>query len=86
MNQWARLIRNLVENNRFDSSNDVVKVIQDIDVILVELVAYCKVNQGLSRVNDWVAQNTFTPKGFTNSQWEEERIKSRIEERFCLEY
>lgn len=78
VNQWARLIRNLVENNRFDSSNDVVKVIQDIDVILVELVAYCKVNQGLSRVNDWVAQNTFTPKGFTNSQWEEERIKAEL--------
>ena len=78
VNQWARLIRNLVENNRFDSSNDVVKVIQDIDVILVELVAYCKVNQGLSRVNDWVAQNTFTPKGFTNSQWEEERIKAAL--------
>lgn len=78
VNQWARFIRNLVENNRFDSSNDVVKVIQDIDVILVELVAYCKVNQGLSRVNDWVAQNTFTPKGFTNSQWEEERIKAEL--------
>ncbi len=78
VNQWARLIRNLVENNRFDSSNDVVKVIQDIDVILVELVAYCKVNQGLSRVNDWVAQNTFAPKGFTNSQWEEERIKAEL--------
>ena len=78
VNQWARLIRNLVENNRFDSSNDVVKVIQDIDVILVELVAYGKVNQGLSRVNDWVAQNTFTPKGFTNSQWEEERIKAEL--------
>lgn len=78
VNQWARLIRNLVENNRFDSSNDVVKVIQDIDGILVELVAYCKVNQGLSRVNDWVAQNTFTPKGFTNSQWEEERIKAEL--------
>lgn len=78
VNQWARLIRNLVENNRFDSSNDVVKVIQDIDVILVELVAYCKVNQGLSRVNDWVAQNTFTPKGFNNSQWEEERIKAEL--------
>ena len=78
VNQWARLITNLVENNRFDSSNDVVKVTQDIDVILVELVAYCKVNQGLSRVNDWVAQNTFTPKGFTNSQWEEERIKAEL--------
>ena len=78
VNQWARLIRNLVENNRFDSSNDVVKVIQDIDAILVKLVAYCKANQGSSRVNDWVAQNTFTPKGFTNSQWEEERIKAEL--------
>lgn len=78
VDQWARLIRNLVENNRFDSSNDVVKVIQDIDVILVELIAYCKVNQGSSRVNNWVAQNTFTPKGFTDSQWEEERIKAEL--------
>ncbi len=78
VNQWTRLIRNLIENSRFDSSSDVVRAIQDIDTILVDMVAYCKANQDSSRVNNWVAQNTFTPKGFTNSQWEEERIKAEL--------
>ena len=77
VNQWSRLIRNLIENTRFDSSNDAVRVIKDIDTMLLELTAYYKENNGSSCVNDWVAQNTtFTPKGFTNSQWEEEKIKA----------
>ena len=79
VNQWSRLIRNLIENTRFDSSNDAVRVIKDIDTMLLELTAYYKENNGSSSVNDWVAQNTtFTPKGFTNSQWEEEKIKAEL--------
>ena len=79
VNQWSRLIRNLIENTRFDSSNDAVRVIKDIDTMLLELTAYYKENNGSSCVNDWVAQNTtFTPKGFTNSQWEEEKIKAEL--------
>lgn len=79
VNQWSRLIRNLIENTRFDSSNDAVRVIKDIDTMLIELSAYYRNNNGLSCVNDWVAQNTtFTPKGFTNSQWEEEKIKAEL--------
>lgn len=47
--------------------------------MLLELTAYYKENNGSSCVNDWVAQNTtFTPKGFTNSQWEEEKIKAEL--------
>lgn len=79
VNQWSRLIRNLIENTRFDSSNDAVREIKDIDTMLLELTAYYKENNGSSCVNDWVAQNTtFTPKGFTNSQWEEEKIKAEL--------
>jgi len=79
VNQWSRLIRNLIENTRFDTSNDAVRVIKDIDTMLEGLAAYYKDNSGLSSVNDWVAQNTtFTPKGFTNSQWEEEKIKAEL--------
>ena len=79
VNQWTRLIRNLVENKRFDSSADVVRVIKDIDAMLVELAAYHKVNQNTYSVNGWVAQNTtFTPKGFTISQWEEEKVKAEL--------
>lgn len=79
VNQWSRLIRNLIENTRFDPSNDAVRVIKDIDTMLLELTAYYKENNGSSCVNDWVAQNTtFTPKGFTNSQWEEEKIKAEL--------
>lgn len=79
VNQWSRLIRNLIENTRFDSSNDAVRVIKDIDTMLEGLTAYYKGNNGSSCVNDWVAQNTtFTPKGFTNSQWEEEKIKAEL--------
>lgn len=79
VNQWSRLIRNLIENTRFDTSNDAVRVIKDIDTMLEGLAAYYKDNSGSSCVNDWVAQNiTFTPKGFTNSQWEEEKIKAEL--------
>lgn len=80
INQWTRLIRNLVDNNRFDSSNDAVKAIKDIDAMLLELAEYYnKDNRSSSRVNDWVAQNkSFTPKGFTLSQWEEEKIKAEL--------
>ena len=87
VNQWSRLIRNLIENTRFDTSNDAVRVIKDIDTMLEGLAAYYKDNSGSSCVNDWVAQNTtFTPKGFTNSQWEEEKIKAELRKDSSWDY
>ncbi|MDE7377088.1 MAG: DUF262 domain-containing protein, partial [Muribaculaceae bacterium] len=78
VNDWTRLIRNLVENTRFDASDDAVKAIKDIDAMLAEIKAYCAGKKPLSRINDWLAQSAFAPKGFEVSQWEEEKIKAEL--------
>lgn len=78
VNEWTRIMHNLVENTRFDSSDDAVKTIRDIDAMLVDLKAYCVNKQPHTRVNDWVAQCQFMPKGFDKSQWEEEKIKAEL--------
>ena len=78
LEQWARLMRNLIENKRFDSSDDAVKVIKDIEMMLVGLAVYYDSAEGASKVNDWVAQSTFEPDAFSKSQWEEEKIKAEL--------
>ena len=78
VNEWTRLMRNLIENTRFDSPSNAVGAIKDIDAMLVDLKTYCVGKQCLSRVNDWVSQSQFEPKGFEKSQWEEEKIKAEL--------
>lgn len=78
VNEWTRLVRNLVENTRFDASDDAVKAIKDIDAMLADIKKVVVGKQPLSRVNDWVAQTAFVPKEFEISQWEEEKIKAEL--------
>lgn len=79
VNQWCRLIENLSENSRMDSSDEAAKGIKDIDGMLAELVTYYKMGGQIgSRVNDWLAQTSFKPEGFSNYQMEEEKIKAEL--------
>lgn len=78
VNEWTRLICNLLENTRIDNSGDEVKVLKDIDGMLGKLTSFYKDNQESSRVNCWVAQSGYDPNGFSRSQWQEEKIKSEL--------
>lgn len=75
--EWLRLIRNLSENKRFNDYDDAVNFIKDIDRILVQIKRYADNLSPDHRINDWVAQSSFTPNsGFTDAQWQEEVIKA----------
>lgn len=84
VDNWTRLIRNLVENTRIDSPADTINAIKDIDNILGELAVYYSsipdIENGsdISFIDAWCAQSLFTPRGFSKSQWEEEKIKSEL--------
>lgn len=77
--EWLRLIRNLVENRRFDSTQDAVNFIKDIDRVLDQIKLYADILVAGNRINDWVAQSSYVPnKGFTDAQWQEEVIKAEL--------
>lgn len=79
LSQWLRLMRNLIENKRFDASSDIVKVIKDIDEILKLLSDSYQGSPELLNINDWLTKNIeFKPKGFTNDQRKEELIKAEL--------
>lgn len=78
VNEWSRLICNLLENTRIDDSGDAVKVLKDIDGMLDELTGYCEDNPNSLCVNNWVAQSGYEPNGFSRSQWHEEKIKAEL--------
>lgn len=77
--EWLRLIRNLAENKRFNGYDDAVNFIKDIDRALDQIKLYADKHSPAHRINDWVAQSSFTPNsGFTDAQWQEEVIKAEL--------
>lgn len=78
VNEWSRLIRNLLENTQFDSSEDAIRTIRGIDAMLEDLLKFQNVNQCGRPVNTWLAQTLITPSGFNKDQWEEEKIKAEL--------
>lgn len=79
VNQWARLVRNLVENKRFNESSDAVKAIADIDVMLSGLESWLQQNPS-SNIDVWASQQLGQIKfrAFDQSQKEEEVIKATL--------
>lgn len=79
VNQWARLVRNLVENKRFNESGDAVKAIADIDAMLSDLVSWLQQNPSLN-INVWTSQQLDQIKfrAFDQSQKEEEIVKATL--------
>ena len=77
--EWVRLVRNLAENKRFNDCDDAVNFIRDIDSVLAKIKLYADKRSPAHRINDWLAQSSFTPNsGFTEAQWQEEVIKAEL--------
>ncbi len=78
LTEWMRVIFNLSAATRINSSEEMMKVLKDIELLLNDYLE-ARSGQGSLTINEWIAKSSRTlPKFFDIYQWNEEVSKAQL--------